>query len=116
MEMKGVVYLILFAVFIIWSIWGIRKANKVQDDFVRIFEKIAELKNYAEITQREHRKQFLDFMIKIRSVSNDALLPKVIKDEEQFFDQVECNCDNLTQKIALIGINHPSIEHLYQEK
>lgn len=116
MDMKDAVFLILFAVFIIWSIWGIRKVNKVQNDFNRIFEKIAELKNYAEITQREHRKQFLDFMIKIRSVSNDALLPKVIKDEEQFFDQVECNCDNLTQKIALIGINHPSIKHLYQEK
>ena len=63
MDMKDVVFLILFAVFIIWSIWGIRKVNKDQNDFNRIFEKIAELKNYAEITQREHRKQFLDFMI-----------------------------------------------------
>ena len=40
----------------------------------------------------------------------------IMKDEEQFFDQVECNCDNLTQKIAMIGIKHPSIKHLYQEK
>lgn len=115
MEIEDV-FLILFVIFFIWGIWNSRKISKVQNDFNRIFEKIAELKNYAEITQREHRKQFLDFMIKIRSVSNDALLPKVIKDEEQFFDQVECNCDNLTQKIALIGIKHPSIKHLYQEK
>ena len=112
----GDILLILYVVIFIWSIWSFRKFSKVQDDYNRISEKITELKKYAEITQREHRKQLLSVMLKVRSVSSDSLLPKVIKDEERFFNQIESGCDDLTKKIALICINHPAIKRLCQDK
>ena len=113
MDLDDIFLLVIFIVLIIVFVRTLIKVRTVGKQYENVFDKVEELKKYAEQIQRAHRDALLEVAVKARSLAtlkDEEPLPNIIKADEQLFNQIVSNCDEMGQLIVKIYIEHPYIK------
>ena len=113
MDLDDIFLLVIFIVLIIVYVTTLIKVRTVGKQYENVFDKVEELKKYAEQMQRAHRDALLEVAVKARSLArlkDEELLPYIIKADEQLFNQIVSNCDEMGRLIVKIYIEHPYIK------
>lgn len=113
MDLDDIFLLVIFIVLIIVFVRTLIKVRTVGKQYENVFDKVEELKKYAEQIQRAHRDALLEVAVKARSLAtlkDEELLPNIIKADEQLVNQIVSNCDEMGRLIVKIYIEHPYIK------
>ena len=113
MDLDDIFLLVIFIVLIIVFVRTLIKVRTVGKQYENVFDKVEELKKYAEQIQRAHRDALLEVAVKARSLAtlkDEELLPNIIKADEQLVNQIVSNCDEMNRLIVKIYIEHPYIK------